>query len=161
MLAVFHEIRSLHNVGSMFRTADAAGLTKIYLSGITPGPVDAFGRPEIKFTKVSLGAENYLAWGKVSSTVALLAKLKKSGHVIVAVEQSPNSIPYHQVKFTKKQLAKVVLVVGHEVNGLSEEILQLADYILEIPMLGQKESLNVSVAFGIVSFHLFISSLVE
>lgn len=154
MIAVFHEIRSLHNVGSMFRTADAAGITKIYLSGITPGPTDAFNRPEIKFTKVSLGAENYLEWEKVSSTSELLAKLKKSGQVIVAIEQSPDSIPYHQVKLSKKQLAKAVLVVGHEVAGLPQDILDQADYVVEIPMFGQKESLNVGVAFGIVAFRL-------
>ncbi len=156
MIAIFHEIRSLHNVGSMFRTADAAGLTKIYLSGITPGPVDRFNRLETRFTKVSLGAENFVAWEKVSSTPELLIKLKKTGHRVVAIEQNPSSIPYQTVKFSKPKLAKVVLVVGNEVQGLPKEILDLADDIVEIPMFGQKESLNVGVAFGIVAFHLIL-----
>lgn len=158
MIAIFHEIRSLHNVGSMFRTADAAGLSKIYLTGITPGPTNRFNRPELRFTKVSLGAEDFVAWEKVPTTGQLLAKLKKEGWRIIAIEQDNHSMPYYQLKLSATELAKAVLVVGNEVSGLPADILAQADEIVEIPMLGQKESLNVSVAFGIVVFNLTWSS---
>ena len=90
MIAVLHNIRSLHNVGSIFRTADAAGVEKIYLCGITPTPVDQFSKPRQQLTKVSLGAEKYVPWEKVKSTTKLIDKLKGEGWKIFAIEQSKN-----------------------------------------------------------------------
>ncbi len=153
-IAVLHNIRSLHNVGSIFRTADGAGVRKIYLCGITPAPVDSFSRPVAQLVKTSLGAEKSVEWQKVFSTARLLKKLKADGYKIIAVEQSKKSVPYF--KFSALR-GKVCLIVGNEVRGLPDSVLKLADKILEIPMLGRKESLNVSVAFGIVAYHLSAS----
>ncbi|MFA4831432.1 MAG: TrmH family RNA methyltransferase [Patescibacteria group bacterium] len=155
-IAVLYNIRSLHNVGSIFRTADAVGIKKLYLCGITPAPTDVFGRPRQQLTKVSLGAEKYIAWERVKSATKIIDKLKKEKYKIFAIEQSKNSIPYNKLKYlkTKKLKAKIALIVGNEIKGLPKSILKKADKILEIPMYGRKESLNVSVAFGIVAFHL-------
>ncbi len=153
MIAILHNIRSLYNVGSIFRTADAAGIEKIYLAGITPEPVDIFGRPRPQLTKVALGGEKSVPWEKFKNTSQLLEKLKNVGYKIFAVEQSKKSIPYHKLKIKNLKL-KIALVVGNEVKGLSPAILKKADKILEIPMHGAKESLNVAVAFGIVVFRL-------
>ena len=164
-VAVLYNIRSLHNVGSIFRTADGAGITKIYLCGITPAPVDNFGRPRQQLMKTSLGAERFIKWQKENVIRNVLKELKKDGYKVLAVEQSKKSIPYF--KFSGKS-SKLCLVVGNEVNGLPPSILKLADKILEIPMKGAmvrqahhprhvgrgKESLNVSVAFGIVAYHI-------
>lgn len=150
MIAILHNIRSVHNVGSMFRTADAAGITKVYLTGITPAPVDEYGRKREQLAKVSLGAEEYIQWEKVHSAVRLLDKLKAEGYIVCAVEQSRRSLPYVQARFARK---KIVLVVGNEIRGLTAPILKRADVIVEIPMHGKKESLNVAVAFGIIAFH--------
>lgn len=154
MIAILHNIRSLHNVGSIFRTADAAGFEKIYLTGITPPPRDRLGNKQPRFTKVSLGAEDYLLWEKVHSAVKLIKQFHKQGYKILAVEQSRQAIPYFQLK---ARTAKAALVVGNEVKGLPPPILKLADQILEIPMFGKKESLNVAVAFGIVAYHFKVN----
>jgi len=147
IVVVLHNLRSVYNVGSIFRTADAAGVKKIYLCGITPEPKDRLGKWRKDFAKVSLGAEKYLDWDKVSSATRVLEKLKKEGYKILAVEQSAHSTPYYRYGRSSK---KIVLVFGNEVKGLPPSVLKKADKILEIPMRGKKESLNVSVAFGIV-----------
>ena len=152
VVAVIHDIRSLHNVGSIFRTADGAGLRKIYLCGITPEPTDRFGRPRPQLTKVSLGAEKAVAWEKCASTSKLIDRLKKDGYKIFTIEQSKKSIPYYKTAITRD--SRVALVLGSETKGLSQSILKKADKILEIPMRGKKESLNVAVAFGVIVFHL-------
>lgn len=152
IVVVLHNIRSLYNVGSIFRTADAAGVKKIYLGGITPAPADRFGKIRSQLTKVSLGAETFVSWEKVSQTSRLIDKLRKDGYKIFAVEQSRKSIPYYKKLKTKNY--KLALVLGNEVKGLSPAILRKCDKILEIPMAGIKESLNVAVAFGIVVFSL-------
>ncbi|MEK7479590.1 MAG: RNA methyltransferase [Patescibacteria group bacterium] len=163
MVAILHNIRSAHNVGSIFRTADAAGIEKLYLCGITPTPLDRFGRPRKDVAKVALGAEKSVPWEHCVSTARLLTRLKKEGYAIFAVEQSSGSVPYGEkealrpVVQTRRAQGKnqnVVLVFGDEVRGLSPSILKRADRILEIPMFGKKESLNVSVAFGIVAYRL-------
>jgi 23S rRNA (guanosine2251-2'-O)-methyltransferase len=154
MIIILHNIRSTHNVGSIFRTADAAGCEEIYLCGITPAPKDRFGRVNEKVSKVALGAENWIAWEKVSRTTAVLDRLRKSGYKILAIEQSDDSIPYQKIKLLKKDLMKTAIVVGNEIKGLPLGVLCRADKILEIPMHGRKESLNVAVAFGIVIFNL-------
>ena len=153
MIAVLHDIRSTHNVGSIFRTADAAGVKKIFLCGITPGPLDRFGRINQKLTKVSLGAERSMVWRREQSTIDALAHLKTEGYSLIAVEQSPDSVPYHEHRLTLETWHKTALILGSEIYGLPKEILDSADTILEISMKGEKESLNVSVAFGIVLFN--------
>ncbi len=155
-IVVLNNIRSMENVGSIFRTSDAAGVSKIYLVGITPAPTDRFGRENTKLLKSSLGSEEFVKWEKVDNFKELNEKLKKEGFKIIAIEQSPKSIDYKNLK-TSKLLAsnsKLALVFGNEVDGISEEDLELCDAIFEIGMLGKKESLNVSVTAGIILFSL-------
>ena len=131
---------------------------KIYLCGITPEPVDRFGKIRPQLAKVSLGAEKYVQWEKCKATTKLLDKLKNpptgGGYKIFAVEQSRKSIPYYKLHPTRYATDRIALVLGNEVRGLPATIIKKADKILEIPMQGKKESLNVAVAFGIVAFHL-------
>lgn len=161
MIVILHNIRSLHNVGSIFRTADAVGAEKIYLCGITPKPIDEFGRPRQQLIKVSLGAEKYISWEYCKSTARLIDKLKKEKYKIFSVEQDKKSIPYYKIKIKNTMMchsvAKIALILGDEVRGLPKSILKKSDKILEIPMAGKKESLNVGVAFGIVAFYLINS----
>jgi tRNA G18 (ribose-2'-O)-methylase SpoU len=148
---ILHNIRSAHNVGAIFRTADAAGVGEVYLTGYTPAPVDRFGRAQKEIHKTALGAEGHLTWKKETRPMPLIAKLRKEGYTAVALEQAPGSISYRSVK----SKGKMALVVGNEVRGLSRKILDVCDIIIEIPMRGKKESLNVSVATGIALFQLF------
>lgn len=152
MIIILDNIRSLYNVGSIFRTADAVGVEKIYLCGITPEPVDRFERIRPQLAKVSLGAEKTVAWEYNKSTANVLRDLKKQKHKILAIELDKRSIPYFKVKIKRSDLAKTVVIFGNEVRGISKNILKRADKILEIPMAGLKESLNVSVSAGIVLF---------
>lgn len=154
MIVILHNIRSLYNVGSIFRTADAAGVSKIYLCGITPKPIDEFGKPRPQLTKVSLGAEKSVAWEKAKSITAVINRLKREKYKILAVEQNKRATPYHKLKIKNEKLKAVALILGSEVKGLPTSILNQADKILEISMVGKKESLNVAVAFGIVVFGL-------
>lgn len=158
IVLILYNIRSLYNVGSIFRTADAVGAEKIYLCGITPQPVDRFGKIRPQLAKVALGAEKSVEWDASASsaraTLKLLDKLKKDGFKILAVEQDKKSVPYYKYKVKKGQLNKTALIFGNEVEGLSPAILKKADKILEIPMNGKKESLNVSVAAGVVLYRL-------
>lgn len=154
--AILADIRSVHNVGSIFRTADAAGVEKLYLCGITPGPLDRFAKVRADFAKVALGAEKYVKWEAAKSVEDVVKELKKDGWKIFAIEQAKNSIPYYDVARISEadESPKIALVVGPEVEGLSASILKLCDTVLEIPMRGKKESLNVAVAFGVVAFRL-------
>ncbi|OGG54446.1 hypothetical protein A3D62_01980 [Candidatus Kaiserbacteria bacterium RIFCSPHIGHO2_02_FULL_49_11] len=148
-VVILHNIRSTHNVGSIFRTADAAGISKIFLTGYTPAPLDRFLREAKSIAKVALGAEKTVPWEKVLNLGALLNRLKKDGYSIVAVEQSKRSKDYR----TWKGRGKAALIFGNEVRGLSSAVLQHSNLCIEIPMQGSKESLNVSVAAGIILFH--------
>lgn len=147
---LLHNIRSTHNVGSIFRTSDALGISKVYISGYTPTPLDKFKRPRKDIAKVALGAEKTISWEYIESPEILIKKLKKSGFKVVAVEQSEKSVDYKKVKVKKP----VLFIVGNEVEGMDKDILKLCDYIAEIKMLGGKESLNVSVAFGVALFRI-------
>jgi tRNA G18 (ribose-2'-O)-methylase SpoU len=151
-VVLLHNIRSLHNVGSIFRTADAAGVGKLYLCGITPSPLNIFGRPEEKLAKVALGAEKNTLWEKAGSTAKVITRLKQDGFKVLALEQSKRSVLYGKYHAGKNE--KVALILGDEVRGVPPAILKKCDVVLEIPMRGKKESLNVSVAFGIVAFEL-------
>ncbi|MGB8815921.1 MAG: TrmH family RNA methyltransferase [Minisyncoccia bacterium] len=149
---VLVDIRSIHNVGSIFRTSDALGVSKIFLCGCTPTAKDRFGRKRQDLAKVALGAEESVAWEYCENVEKLLQKLKKEKVQIIALEQSSKSINYKKVK-TKNSVA---IILGEEVHGLSQKVLKFADVITEIPMLGKKESLNVSVAFGVAGFEILI-----
>lgn len=154
MRIILHNIRSIYNVGSIFRTADAAGVEKIYLYGVTPSPLDRFKNPIQRFIKVSLGAEKTVVWEKIKQINALINKLKKDGFEIITLEQSKKSIPYYELEITSNRLKNLILILGNEVNGLPLAILKNSDKVLEIPMYGEKESLNVAMAFGVVAFGL-------
>ena len=151
---ILHNIRSLYNVGSIFRTADARGVKKIYLTGYTPAPTDRFGKIRTEIHKTALGAEKTIEWQKYKDIGKLIAKLKAYGSrasivaFIVGVEQSLKSINYEKFK----PRYPLVLIFGNEVRGLSKQILKKCDQIIEIPMHGKKESLNVSVTAGIILF---------
>ncbi len=148
---ILDNIRSTHNVGAIFRTADAVGVEKIFLSGITPAPLDRFGRVRADIAKSALGAENTVGWEQVKSTVLLVKKLKKLGFQIIAIEQAKNSIDYKDIKSKEK----CAVILGNEVGGIPENILKLCHVVAEIPMNGEKESLNVSVAAGIALYKIF------
>lgn len=135
----------------MFRTADAAGVERIILSGYTPTPKDRFNQPRKDFAKVSLGAEHSVPWVYVKTLNTTLSRLKKMGYTLAALEQAKNSVNIFDAHLGTKPLA---LIVGNEVRGVSPALLKKADVILEIPMRGKKESLNVSVATGIALFVL-------
>ncbi|MEN9413527.1 MAG: hypothetical protein RLZZ342_614 [Candidatus Parcubacteria bacterium] len=145
---VLPDIRSAYNVGSIFRTADAAGVSLVLLAGHTPRPVDRFGRIDKTLHKTALGAEHSVPWEYAARPATLLKKLKSDGWRIVGVEQDSRA---HNYK--KKQVGKrIAFVFGNEVQGLSQNIRALCDELIEIPMRGAKESLNVSVAAGIILF---------
>ena len=149
IVLILENIRSAENVGSIFRTADAVGVSKIYLVGYTPDPVDRFGKPQKGVVKASLGAEKSIPWEHHTTITSLIKKLKKDSFEIVSLEQSEKSIPY--TKYTAKKCA---LVLGNEVTGVSQKTLNSSDVIIEISMNGEKESLNVSVATGEALFQL-------
>lgn len=155
MIVILDNIRSVYNVGSIFRTAHALGVEKIYLCGITPSPKDEIGRWRKDFIKTSLGRERMLFWEKKKSAVETVKKLKKQGYIIFAIEQSKNSISYYKQNINKKELEKSVFILGNEIKGISRGIISLADKVLEIPVEGdKKESLNVAIAFAVVGYGL-------
>src|SRR5579864_893522 len=155
---VLHDVRSVHNVGSIFRTADAAGAEKIYLCGITPTPFDRLKTLRQDFAKVALGAHEYVLWESAPDTATVIKKLKREGHRIFAVEQARNAIPYFELPAAVLREEQFCIVMGSEVDGLPPSLLKLADKIIEIPMFGKKESLNVAVAFGVIAFGLRLRS---
>jgi tRNA G18 (ribose-2'-O)-methylase SpoU len=137
-------IRSLENVGSIFRTADALGVSKIFLCGITGRP------PNHKISKTALGAEKTIPFEYYKQTWRLVQKLKKENVQVVALEQTKKSIVY--TKFKPK--FPLALVIGNEVKGVSKKALELSDAVIHLPMAGKKESLNVSVAFGVAGYYI-------
>ena len=147
---LLNNIRSAHNVGSIFRTADALGITHIYISGYTPAPKDRFGRPVKEIEKTALGAEKTISWELEKDPLALVQKLKRDGFCIVGIEQDKRAIDYK----TFISPAKILVLVGSEVLGLSQELRDVCDVLIDIPMKGNKESLNVSVAIGVGLFRI-------
>src|SRR3989344_3627014 len=144
VVVILHNIRSVYNVGSIFRTADAAGIKKVILCGYTPTPLDRFRRLRSDFTKVSLGAEKTVVWEHCNTLATAIKKLKQENFLIIAIEQDKKAVPLFDFKVPKNK--SVALILGNEVRGISPTSLKHADVILEIPMRGHKESLNVSVA---------------
>lgn len=149
-----HNIRSVYNVGSIFRTADAVGVDHIYLSGYTPLPIDRFGRARNDMHKIALGAEQSVSWSQLKNIPEDIITLQDAGASLVCVEQNESSIPFSEYK-PKEMSIEIILAMGEETMGFTTELLQLADTIIEIPMYGEKESLNVSVAFGIAAYTVF------
>ncbi len=141
---VCDNIRSLENIGSIFRTADALGMDKIFLTGICGQP------PHPKINKTALGAEKNIPWQHYWQVWRLVEKLQKEKVSVVVLEQTKDSLPYTQFK-PKFPLA---LVIGNEIKGVSSAVIKRADQIIHLPMFGQKESLNVAVAFGIAGYRI-------
>ncbi len=150
LAVILPDIRSTHNVGSIFRTADAAGVSRVYLSGYTPKPIDRFGRADTAIAKTALGAERFVPWEYARDTGRLVKRLKAEGWRVVGVEQDARAGDYRKLN----RSGKIAFMFGNEVSGLSPGLRALCDELIEIPMQGQKESLNVSVAAGIVLFAL-------
>jgi tRNA G18 (ribose-2'-O)-methylase SpoU len=139
-----HNIRSMHNIGSIFRTSDGAGVNKIYLTGYSACP------PRKEIAKTALGAEKSVPWEHHKNPVDLVKSLKGKGIQIVALERTKKSSNIQRIK-PKYPLC---MIIGNEIDGVGEDLLKLSDKVVEIPMRGKKESLNVSVAFGIGIYSL-------
>jgi tRNA G18 (ribose-2'-O)-methylase SpoU len=146
---ILENIRSAHNVGAVFRTADGAGVSKIFLVGYTPTPIDRFGREQPEIKKTSLGASAEIEWEQVEKTTNIIPVLQAEDFSVVAVEQSPDSVSIKDFFVPKK----VAYVFGNEVTGVDAETLEQCDTVIDLPMLGMKESLNVSTTAGIVMYH--------
>jgi tRNA G18 (ribose-2'-O)-methylase SpoU len=147
---ILDNIRSIANVGAIFRTADAIGISKIYLTGYTPTPVDRFGRIRQDFAKTALGSEKSVPFEYHKDVENLIQKLQEENVEVVAVEQNRGSLDYKKFKLKKP----TAFLFGNEVEGIPENILKHCDEIVEVPMKGNKESLNVSVTAGIVLFRV-------
>ncbi len=148
VIIILDNVRSLLNVGSIFRTADAFSIEAIYLCGITGTP------PNKEIQKTALGATDSVNWKYFKETNEALIELKKSDYFIYAVEQIENSVKLHQLNINEKP-RKLAFVFGNEVSGVDENILQLCNAALEIPQTGTKHSLNVSVSAGIIMWEIF------
>jgi 23S rRNA (guanosine2251-2'-O)-methyltransferase len=139
---ILDDIRSLNNIGSFFRTADAFNITKVYLCGITAQP------PHRDIHKTALGATNTIRWEYHSDIVELVLALKKEGKTVCSIEQTEKTLMLNHID--SLQLDHVVLVFGNEVNGVNQNVVDLSDEVIEIPQFGTKHSLNVAVCAGIV-----------
>ena len=145
VVAVLDSVRSLYNVGSIFRTADGVLLRKLILAGFTPYP------PRKEIEKTALGATLSVPWEHLSSPRKAIGQLKSEGYKICCLELAGGSISYHDIK---KQDFPLCLVIGNEINGVSKDLVSECDMAIEIPMFGTKQSLNVAVAFGVSIFEL-------
>ncbi len=146
---ILHNIRSIENVGSLFRTADGAGIAKLFLTGYTPAPTDRFGRVVLKMKKTALGATESVPYEAISDIGECIEMLRSEGVYIVAVEQHPRAVSY--TDFSPQ--GDVAYILGNEIDGVPMSVCESADTVVHIPMHGSKESLNVGVAGGIVLFH--------
>ncbi|MDO8590762.1 MAG: TrmH family RNA methyltransferase, partial [bacterium] len=145
VFVVLHNVRSVYNVASIFRTADCLGVSQILLVGYTPAPIDRFGRPRKDFAKTALGAEKTVAWEHFSRISEALRFLKRGRVFTVAIEQASEAVDYRKIK----PRYPIAFIFGNEVTGIPRKVLLKCDAVAEIPMRGAKESLNVSVAVGI------------
>lgn len=147
-VAILEEIRSLWNVGSIFRSADGAGFSHLFLVGISGCP------PRKEIAKTSLGAEDHVGWSYSAHCLPIIECLRSRGYQIVALEKTANSIPLSQAIAREQLKAPLCLIVGNEVKGVYAETIAASDLVLDLPMRGFKESLNVAVAFGVASYML-------
>ena len=146
--ALLLDIRSAHNVGAMFRTADCAGIQRIHLSGYTPSPMDEFGRLRADIAKTALGAIETVSWDRLEDVVAQIATWKEGGMQVIALEQDAQSTDYRRVPLSER----VVFIVGNEVEGIPRAVCDMADVVVSIPCRGEKESLNVASAFSVAAY---------
>jgi tRNA G18 (ribose-2'-O)-methylase SpoU len=146
LVVVLDNVRSLHNVGSVFRTSDAFLAEAVYLCGITATP------PHPEIHKTALGAENSVDWKYFNHTIEAVHELKQQGYVLAAVEQAENSILLDELRLENKKYA---IILGNEVHGVAQEVMDLCDFCIESPQFGTKHSLNVSVTAGIVIWESF------
>lgn len=146
VVIILDQIRSLYNVGSVFRSADAFGISGIFLCGITATP------PHRDILKTALGATETIPWQYFSRSEDAVARLKQEGYKIIAIEQTDSSLPLQNFDFSAHD--KTAIVFGNEVKGVSDEVLALCDYAVEIPQFGTKHSFNVSVTAGIVLWEI-------
>lgn len=151
VILILHDIRSNHNVGSLFRIADCVGVNEVILSGYTPTPIDKFNRPIKEIAEIALGAEKSITWRHEKNIKKVLKKLKEEKFTIIAIEQSKNSVDYKKLKINGNS----AIILWNEVDGAPKNLLKICDVIAEIPMKGEKESLNVSVAGAVVMFRIF------
>jgi tRNA G18 (ribose-2'-O)-methylase SpoU len=142
IVVILDDIRSLNNIGSFFRTADAFNIEKIYLCGITAVP------PHREIQKTALGATQTVNWEYRESLVELVKELQESGTVVGAIEQTEETIFLHQIN--QIAYSKIALIFGNEVDGVAQEAIELCDHVIEVPQFGTKHSLNVSVCAGVV-----------
>lgn len=147
LIVVLDNVRSLNNIGSVFRTGDAFVIEKIYLCGITATP------PNKEIHKTALGATESVTWEYVEDTLTLVTKLKSEGIVTAAIEQADDSVKLQEFTVDKQQ--KYAIVMGNEVKGVQQEVVTACDYCIEIPQFGTKHSLNISVTTGVVLWDLF------
>ena len=151
---ILHRIRSAYNVGSMFRTADGIGVDKIFVTGYTQAPskkkYEFQSKAEKMLSKTALGADKYVDWEKEKNVSKIIEKLRKEGFQIVALEQDEGSVSYKKFKPNKK----IALIVGNEPRGIDGRILKKCDKIIDIPMRGNKKSLNVAVAIGVAGYEI-------
>ncbi len=152
LFVILDNVRSTHNVGAILRTADGAGAHKVYLCGCTPLPIDRFGRKRHDIAKTALGAEDMIPWEHAPNALTIIEHLKETGVRVIAVEQCGWSVRYDTLALDRPS----ALVFGEEVHGLPDPILHACDMVAEIPMYGKKESLNVSVAAGVVLYRLAV-----
>ena len=141
---LLNNVRSAFNVGSIFRTSDAVGVKKIYLSGYSPYP------PNFRLEKTALGATNFVDWEYEKDIFSILKYLKEENIPIISAEQTEQSVDYRKIEYPKR----FCIAMGNEVSGIEDEILKASMSIVEIPMYGKKNSLNVSVAFGILVYYI-------
>lgn len=151
-VAVLDNLRSVYNVGSIFRTSNAVGIEKIYLCGTTPTPLDKKGDKRKDFAKVALGAEDTVEWEYTESTFECVKKLKDENYYVIALEQGEGSVDYKEVSLAGYE--NIAFVIGNEVDGVTSDVLAQSDVLAEIPMLGTKESLNVTIAFGVAVYRI-------
>lgn len=151
-IAVLDNLRSVHNVGSIFRTANAVGIQKLYLLGTTPTPLDKKGEKRKDFAKVALGADDLVLWEYYEKEEDLISYLKKEKIYLIALEQDVHAVDYKHVSIEGKE--HIGFIIGNEVDGVSHTLCKSADVIAEIPMLGTKESLNVTIAFGVAVYRI-------
>ena len=144
LIAVLHNVRSMHNVGAAFRNADAFGISKLILSGFTPRP------PRAEISKTAIGAEEFVEWESPDHISEFLQHLKNNGYILLGIEQTDHSTLL--TEYNPPEDKKVCLIFGNEVTGLDKELLPLIDHFIEIPQYGNKHSLNVSVTVGVALY---------
>lgn len=148
LIIIADNVRSMHNVGSIFRTSDAFLVEKIYLCGITPTP------PHREIQKTALGATESVDWQYAENTLDVVNQLKKEGWTILALEQTTNSVMLDKLKVEKGE--KIAIVLGNEVEGVNQEVINLCHKAVEIPQFGTKHSFNVSVSCGIMLWQVYL-----